>query len=285
MAQLETYKGYYLWKYVPSQAGAVIFLLLFLAATAYHTWRIWKRKTYFCICFAIGGFFEFIGYCARASAHNKTGRMMPFCIQNVYILLGPALFAASIYMTLGRLIVAARAENHSLIPARWLTKIFVLGDILSFLIQGGAAGMMVSSDLASLGNKLVVIGLIVQVVMFGVFIVTAVVVHVRMWRRPRDGFAGEAFGGGRGGGLSWVSRHLVTLYLVSGLIMVRSVFRVAEFVMGDDGYLLTHEWTLYVFDAALMWLVMVVFGVRYPGDISMYSRVSEDRVKLTGMGA
>jgi hypothetical protein len=56
MAQLETYKGYYLWKYVPSQAGAVIFLLLFLTATAYHTWRIWKHKTYFCICFAIGGF-------------------------------------------------------------------------------------------------------------------------------------------------------------------------------------------------------------------------------------
>jgi hypothetical protein len=56
MAQLETYKGYYLWNYVPSQAAAVIFLLLFLGATAYHAWRIWKQKTYFCICFAISGF-------------------------------------------------------------------------------------------------------------------------------------------------------------------------------------------------------------------------------------
>ena len=110
---------------------------------------------------------EFIGYCARASAYDKTGRMMPYCIQNVFILLGPALFAATIYMVLGRVIIAVKGESRSLIPVRWLTKVFVTGDVLSFLIQGGAAGMMISSDLASIGNKLVIFGLIVQVVFLG----------------------------------------------------------------------------------------------------------------------
>lgn len=55
MAELETYKGYYLWRYVPSLAAAVIFLILFLAATLFHTWKIWKTRTMFCIVFAIGG--------------------------------------------------------------------------------------------------------------------------------------------------------------------------------------------------------------------------------------
>lgn len=56
MTELQTYRGYYLWHYVPSRVAAVIFLLLFLAATAFHSWKTWKHKTYFCICFALGCF-------------------------------------------------------------------------------------------------------------------------------------------------------------------------------------------------------------------------------------
>jgi hypothetical protein len=50
--------------------------------------------------------------------------------------------------------------------------------------------------------------------------------------------------------LQWKS-HLKTLYLVSLLIMFRSLFRVAEYIMGNDGYLLQQEWPTYIFDAAL----------------------------------
>ncbi|KAK1138412.1 hypothetical protein N8T08_002629 [Aspergillus melleus] len=258
MPELQSYKGFYLWQYVPSRAAAVIFIILFLIATAFHVWKIWKLKTRFCICFALGGFFEFIGYCARASAYDKTGKMMPYCIQNVFILLGPALFAASVYMVLGRIITAVGGERHSLIRVNWLTKIFVLGDVLSFLVQAGAAGMMVNSDLANMGKNIVIAGLLIQVIMFGLFIVTAICFQVRMLKTPTaDAFNTE---------LPWRS-HLYTLYMISLLIMVRSIFRVAEFAMGYDGYLLSHEWTLYVFDAFLMWVVMVLFGYRYPGEL------------------
>ncbi|GIK05410.1 hypothetical protein Aspvir_009519 [Aspergillus viridinutans] len=250
MAELQSYKGYYLWHYVPSKAAAVIFALLFLAATLYHVWKIWRMKTYFCICFALGGFFEFVGYCARASAHDKTGRMMPYCIQSVYILLGPALFAATIYVVLGRIIRAVRGEQYSLIRINWLTKVFVTGDVLSFVVQEGAAGMM---------GKIVVGGLLIQVIMFGFFLITAIVFQSRMRRHPR-GLSTSV-------DIPWKS-HLRTLHVVGLLIMVRSVFRVAEFAMGNDGYLLKHEWTLYVFDATLMWIVMVVFAYNYPGDIN-----------------
>jgi hypothetical protein len=53
------------------------------------------------------------------------------------ILLAPALLAASIYMILGRLIVSLHAEGNSLIRPSWLTKIFVIGDVVSFLMQCG----------------------------------------------------------------------------------------------------------------------------------------------------
>jgi hypothetical protein len=59
----------------------------------------------------------------------------PYIIQAVLTLVAPALFAASIYMELGRLVVVLRAEKHSLIRVQWMTKIFVAGDVLSFLMQ------------------------------------------------------------------------------------------------------------------------------------------------------
>lgn len=56
MAVLEPHKGgYYLWKYIPSLAAAVIFLLLFIVATGYHSWKLHKTKARFCIAFVIGG--------------------------------------------------------------------------------------------------------------------------------------------------------------------------------------------------------------------------------------
>ena len=54
------------------------------------------------------------------------------------------------------------------------------------------------------------------------------------------------------------------LYTCCALIVVRSVFRVVEYVMGTDGYLLSNEWPMYVFDAVLMWAVQVIFFVWFP---------------------
>ena len=121
---------------------------------------------------------ELIGYAARASAHNKTGEIMPFAIQNVFILVGPALFAASIYMTLSRIIRSVQGENLSLVRPNRLTKTFIIGDFLSFCVQGGAAGFMVIQGMAEIGQDLVVAGLFVQILMFGLFVATAILFHM-----------------------------------------------------------------------------------------------------------
>ena len=39
-------------------------------------------------------------------------------------------------MMLGRIILVTDGEHHSIIPKKWLTKIFVCGDVVSFLMQG-----------------------------------------------------------------------------------------------------------------------------------------------------
>lgn len=52
------------------------------------------------------------------------------------------------------------------------------------------------------------------------------------------------------------------------MIILRSIFRVAEYVQGSEGELLKHEAYLFAFDATLMWILMVVMNFVHPGEIS-----------------
>ncbi|EYE91586.1 uncharacterized protein EURHEDRAFT_518284 [Aspergillus ruber CBS 135680] len=149
---------------------------------------------------------EIIGYIGRCVAHNNTTTMGPYIIANIFILLGPTLFAASIYITLERLIRRVQGEHLSLIRVTRLTKTFVWGGMLSFVVQGN------SSSLSS--------------------------------AKP---------------GIPWV-RSLHMLYAVSALIL---------YVMGNDGYPLVHEWTMYIFDSVPMVVVMVIFFMWYPDQMSL----------------
>lgn len=205
---------------------------------------------------------QILGYICRGLARDKTDELGLYIMQSVLILVAPALFAASVYMTLGRLMRSIHGERHSIIPVRWLTRAFVAGDIFSFLVQSSGAGLMGSSNAnQKTGQYIILAGLCIQIVMFALFAATALVFDVRMRRWP----SGASLDGA---GPRW-KRVMAMMYAVSALIMVRSIYRVVEYVMGKDGYLLRHEWTLCVFDAALMVLAMVVYGLLYPDELTV----------------
>lgn len=146
---------YALYQYTPSVAAAVIFLILFFCTTAMHIFQAGRRKTYYFIPLIIGGICEYklpilhiyqanhysavecIGYVGRALGHSHMTNIPIYIMMTITLLVAPALFAASIYMVLGRIIVFTRSENLSPIRPSRLTKMFVCGDVLSFLIQSG----------------------------------------------------------------------------------------------------------------------------------------------------
>ncbi|GKZ25824.1 hypothetical protein AbraIFM66951_000776 [Aspergillus brasiliensis] len=116
----------------------------------------------------------------------------------------------------------------------------------------GANGMTVGADV-------VVAGLFIQIVFFGLFIITATVF---LWRMQRNTSAARL----AIPGLPW-RKHLVVMYVACLLIMARSVFRVIEYIEGNNGYLLRHEVFLYVFDGVLMFLQMVLFNSCHPSGL------------------
>ena len=119
---------------------------------------------------------------------------------------------------------------------------------------------MSSGSLSSvhLGERIVVVGLFVQIVFFGFFVLVSFSFNIRMHRLPTEKAEQRHD--------VW-HKHLNALYFASMLIMVRSIFRVAEYIQGNDGYLLRHEYYLYIFDAVLMLAVMVVFNFVHPSEV------------------
>lgn len=203
---------------------------------------------------------EAVGYGGRIWSHYHKSGLPGFIIQALLILIAPALFAATIYMILGRIIALVDGEPYSVIRLKWLTKIFVSGDCLSFLIQSMGGGIQAGGTLALLhmGEKIIVAGLLIQIVFFGFFVVTSVCFHLRIRAQPtRLSISSE---------IPW-QRNMTVLYLTSGIILVRSIFRVVEYLMGNNGWILQHEYMLYLFDAILMIAVVAIFLWRHPGTL------------------
>lgn len=71
-----------------------------------------------------------------SAAESPNWTVGAYSASTILLLVAPALYAASIYMMLGRIILVTDGEHHSIVPKRWLTKIFVVGDVISFMMQG-----------------------------------------------------------------------------------------------------------------------------------------------------
>lgn len=197
---------------------------------------------------------EIIGYSTRIYSHSHIDNIPAFAVQSTVLLVAPPLFAATIYMILGRIIRVLRAEVLSLVPLRSLTTIFVLSDVVCFLIQAGGGGLQASGNASSLktGQDIVVAGLILQVAIFLVFVGTAWNFHARYSNQ------------GSTSDLPW-KRQMRALYAASLLITVRNIVRIVEYAQGFNGYIMSHEAFIYVFDAVLMLGVMVCLEVVHAG--------------------
>ncbi|GAB1738096.1 hypothetical protein NU219Hw_g2630t1 [Hortaea werneckii] len=259
------------YSYVPSMPAAIIFVILFGASTGWHLWQMIKTKTWFLIPFLIGGFLETIGYIGRAVSHTEAPdyTLGPYIIQSIFLLVAPALFAASVYMMLGRIVVMLDAQRSLFIRVSWLTKIFVCGDVLSFLMQASGGGLQAtgSVDTINTGESVVVGGLFVQIIFFGLFVISASIFHVRVSRMPTQKCYELPF---------W-KPQMYALYAVSIAIFVRSIVRVVEFLQGYSGYIITHEAFLYVFDAVVMWGAMITMNWIHPGQVAEELRIQRSR--------
>ncbi|KAJ5128332.1 Protein RTM1 [Penicillium atrosanguineum] len=258
---------YALYRYTPSISAAAVFAGIFLILSIFYLIRLVRNRTYFFIPFIVGLLFECAGYIARIFSHFNTTALGPYIVQTMLILVAPPLFAASVYMTLGRVVIKLNAEDKSIVPVRFLTKLFVVGDVISFLLQCGGGGYMAAGTLSAMdtGANIVVGGLVVQLLFFGFFVIVSAVFHWRVVKKqPRYSHISSEQSHRPTTRMAWEA-IMWALYAACLLILVRSVFRVVEFVEGNNGFIMRREYLLYIFDACLMALTGGLLIFIYPG--------------------
>ncbi|KAF2004310.1 RTA1 like protein [Amniculicola lignicola CBS 123094] len=254
-----------MYRYTPSLIGAIICIVIFSVLAGLHCWQWVKTKRSIIIWVLVGAILEVTGYAARIGSHYQestwppaASAWPPFIMQGVFLLVAPLFLAATVYMMLGRTIILAGGAEVSIIKPIWCTRLFVGADVATLVIQGNGAGIMgtMQLELALAGEKIVIAGLALQVATFIVFLIIAGDFHIRMNKKTQSTTA-------YGQSTEW-RKMLWILYTLSSLILLRCVFRLIEYSMGNNSYLIAHEWTLYVFDTTPMFLVLVLMLVLQP---------------------
>ena len=104
----------------------------------------------------------------------------------------------------------------------------------------------------SAGFDLLKIGLGIQILAFGFFLIISFRFHI-VSRSFRSYWPST----------DWVNL-LWAINGASSLIFLRSIYRFIEFNFSFDNYFFTHEWPFYVFDASVILMAMVILNVWHP---------------------
>lgn len=114
-----------------------------------------------------------------------------------------------------------------------------------------------------MGRTIIIIGLAIQIYFFGFFITVLHVFHRRIINSPTQRSLSAV--------APW-RRFILVLYAASGLIMIRSVFRIAEYITGTNGKLQSSEIYIYAFDASMVFITTVLFNVLHPSRMAFATK-------------
>ncbi len=109
-----------------------------------------------------------------------------------------------------------------------------------------------------LGEHVIVAGLGIQIVFFGFFMLVTLIFHRRVSAKPTRPSLYLT--------TPWKSL-LYVLYISSIIILVRSAYRITEYIMGSDGILMSKEYYLYLLDAAQMGVVATSYNWFHPSRV------------------
>jgi hypothetical protein len=203
--------------------GAVIFGLCFFV----NVYLGWRHKTWtYMVAMSLACLTSSIGYIGRILLNDNPWAEGPFTLQIVLLTFSPAFNAAAIYVMLKHIVLRFGAE-WSRIKPKWYPWGFITADILALVMQGSGGGIAAGAedeDTFEVGDNLMLVGVIWQVLTLAVFGIMIVDYCIRRNKSatPLSPSARE----------TWVDTRfrifgvaLITLYTC---ILVRCIYRIAE---------------------------------------------------------
>ena len=251
------------WSYCPSFAAAILFAVLFGLLVFAHGVQAFQYRKPFAIVIVMGTAWECVGYIFRSLSVTSQLNSTFYTVQFLLIILAPLWVNAYIYMVLGRMIHFFLDDDRVFgLKARRITVMFVIFDILSFLVQATGASMSSGQPGPSevrLGLHVYMAGVGAQLFFNCIFLALAIRFQQLVQNLDRRATA---------------LKLLKVVYAGLGLIIVRNIYRLVEYSLGLTSTITTHEWFAYVFDALPMLAAILILSIWNPGRVLQGARSS-----------
>ncbi len=258
-------------QYNPSVPAAIVALIIWVTISTVATLRIHKSHLKYFIIFAVGAVGELIGYIARVYGTQNTNNFGAFLVNELFLVISPLCFMCADYLVYAKL-VRHFGEEYSFIPTKFTAPVFVTCDVISVLMQGGGAGLLVSKNLHTIqiGQIILLTGLGFGLASFTVFMVIVTIFLRRVNRSQTDNAA-------RVMTLSknW-KQIMIPMYISIACIVIRTIYRLVEFSFGWTGPVNATEWYLYVFDTIFMVIATTIYLIFWPATYGILQKPKLD---------
>ncbi|CAJ2504048.1 Uu.00g114420.m01.CDS01 [Anthostomella pinea] len=262
-----SYYDYRIWL-VPNVIFAAIFGVSLVAYIS--TYIRTRRSGVFTIAIVLGLVVEIDGYVGRILSWNNQWSSTAFIMQVTSLTFAPAFLAAGIYVCLRKIVSAVGPENSRIRPELY-TRIFIPCDIICLFTQsiGGTFSAIAASKHkdTNVADKVIIVGLALQVVTLFAFIAVATDFGIRtMLRRQHLGSAAldqnPAMVAVRG---SWLFKGFIAALTVSTIaIFIRCVFRLVELSGGYHGPITARQDLFVAFEGVMLSVAVLVLNVFHP---------------------
>ncbi|KAJ9138086.1 Sphingoid long-chain base transporter RSB1 [Pleurostoma richardsiae] len=254
--------------YYPNKGINIFFSIGFaIAALGVLVTGVWKRTWSYMAFILAGCVLELAGYIARTELHSNPWNQHAFETQICAIILGPTLICISIYLTLKHLCLSLNPAISRFRP-RLYPLIFVPADVSCLLVQaiGGAlaaSGGSRNRKLVDSGNRAIIAGIALQVVVLLFFGATSAeyFVRARRWiRSPEATPQARALWADRK--FRWFVGAVTGAY---STILVRCIYRIAEMAGGWGNEIMQDEPSFVVLDGFMIWIAVMLLAFFSPG--------------------
>ncbi|KAF8312247.1 RTA1-domain-containing protein [Clavulina sp. PMI_390] len=280
-------------RYIPSNVLTGISVSLYFIISCTMLWLLNKSRwsARYMLCVIIGGFCMAFGLAMRFALAKKPDNSGIYIVEYMFVVLSPCAFIAGNYILLGRLSRHLDMGHRLLVSPLKITRIFVISDITTFLIQASGGGLSTSHQLttAETGAHIFLAGLALQMASYAFFTCVYLVFLWRCWKSEEEQPDGQgrvwtrSCRVGNDGALlkegeyrwwrDW--RALAGALILSCIgILIRSVYRTIELSQGYAGPLATNEATFYGLDTLPLFVAVTIYLPFWPGRF-----IDEDRLR------
>ncbi|KAK3492080.1 RTA1-domain-containing protein [Neurospora hispaniola] len=254
--------------YYPNQ-GVNIFLAIGFGLCAIITLAtgIWKRTWGYSIAITAGCILECAGYASRALLSLNPWNGSAFKTQIVSIILGPTLICIGLYLTLKH-IIASLSPSLSPFRPRFYPLFFVPADVSCLVIQAIGGGIAASAGkdnytLLQHGNRVIIAGIVLQVVVLGAFGGLSSIFLLRA--KKYFGSLSETTMEKQ----TWQDKKTrMFLWAMAGgyaTLLIRCIYRIAEMAGGWGNEIMQDEPSFVVLESFMVLIACVLFTAFAPG--------------------